>query len=240
MTHADSPDPQNDRNCITSSCPRQLVSPIYLLAGKDRLGSIIKQGNRHLRWLLVVGATAVAQQVIVPAPAAMLLDIKGIGPEFAAILWSEGLFRHFYNRRQIASYAGSASSASRSASTALICSSSSSSRSSSRLIWTLRCIGKGRPSPVFSSSSCRRRSRRSGSYPDTPQENSKPLMRFTCLTPLRDQYLALAAKPATVLFLGSRRFDHRAHPRFAALIRQQRAKQRLAVDPVILRSSATT
>ena len=40
------------------------------------------------------------------APAAMLLDIKGIGQEFAAILWSEGLFRHFDNRRQIASYAG--------------------------------------------------------------------------------------------------------------------------------------
>src|SRR4051812_25267265 len=36
----------------------------------------------------------------------MLLDIKGIGPEFAAILWSEGLFRHFDNRRQVASYAG--------------------------------------------------------------------------------------------------------------------------------------
>ena len=32
--------------------------------------------------------------------------IKGIGPEFAAILWSEGLFRHFENRRQIAAYAG--------------------------------------------------------------------------------------------------------------------------------------
>jgi transposase len=40
------------------------------------------------------------------APAAMLLDIKGIGPEFAAILWSEGLFRHFDNRRRVASYAG--------------------------------------------------------------------------------------------------------------------------------------
>ena len=39
-----------------------------------------------------------AQQVAAPAPAAMLLDIKGIGPEFAAILWSEGLFRHFDNR----------------------------------------------------------------------------------------------------------------------------------------------
>jgi transposase len=46
------------------------------------------------------------QQVAVPAPAAMLLGIKGIGPEFAAILWSEGLFRHFNNRRQVASYAG--------------------------------------------------------------------------------------------------------------------------------------
>jgi transposase len=43
---------------------------------------------------------------VTPAPAAMLLGIKGIGPEFAAILWSEGLFRHFDNRRQIASYAG--------------------------------------------------------------------------------------------------------------------------------------
>jgi transposase len=40
------------------------------------------------------------------APAAMLLDIKGIGAEFAAILWSEGLFRQFDNRRQVASYAG--------------------------------------------------------------------------------------------------------------------------------------
>jgi transposase len=43
---------------------------------------------------------------VTPAPAAMLLGIKGIGPEFAAILWSEGLYRHFDNRRQIASYAG--------------------------------------------------------------------------------------------------------------------------------------
>jgi transposase len=41
-----------------------------------------------------------------PGPAAMLLNIKGIGPEFAAVLWSEGLFRHFDNRRQVASYAG--------------------------------------------------------------------------------------------------------------------------------------
>jgi transposase len=47
-----------------------------------------------------------AQQGATCAPAAMILDFKGIGPEFAAVLWSEGLFRRFDNRRQVASYAG--------------------------------------------------------------------------------------------------------------------------------------
>jgi transposase len=36
----------------------------------------------------------------------MLTNVVGIGPEFAAVLWSEGLFRHFDNRRQLAAYAG--------------------------------------------------------------------------------------------------------------------------------------
>ena len=48
-----------------------------------------------------------AQQTASPAPAGrMLLDFKGIGAEFAAVLWLEGLFRNFDNRRQLASYAG--------------------------------------------------------------------------------------------------------------------------------------
>jgi transposase len=51
-------------------------------------------------------ALLAVQRIAPPAPAAMLFNIKGIGPEFAAILWSEGLFRHFDNRRQVASYAG--------------------------------------------------------------------------------------------------------------------------------------
>jgi len=51
-------------------------------------------------------ALLAAQQVVAPAPASMLLDFNGIGPEFTAVLWLEGLFRHFDNRRQIASYAG--------------------------------------------------------------------------------------------------------------------------------------
>jgi transposase len=40
------------------------------------------------------------------APAAMLMKLKGIGPEFGAILWSECLYRSFDNRRQVAAYAG--------------------------------------------------------------------------------------------------------------------------------------
>jgi transposase len=51
-------------------------------------------------------ALLVEQKVATSAPVALLLDIKGVGPEFAAVLWSEGLFRHFDNRRQVASYAG--------------------------------------------------------------------------------------------------------------------------------------
>jgi len=47
-----------------------------------------------------------------PAPSvpAMLLELKGIGPETAAVLWLEGLSRQFDNRRQVAAYAGLAPS----------------------------------------------------------------------------------------------------------------------------------
>jgi transposase len=40
------------------------------------------------------------------APAQMLMRLKGVGPEFGAILWSECLFRRFENRRQVAAFAG--------------------------------------------------------------------------------------------------------------------------------------
>jgi transposase len=36
-----------------------LVPKQHSTGGKERLGSISKQGNRYLRWLLVAGATAV-------------------------------------------------------------------------------------------------------------------------------------------------------------------------------------
>jgi transposase len=39
-------------------------------------------------------------------PTAALLQLKGIGPEIAARLWVEALYRSFANRRQVAAYAG--------------------------------------------------------------------------------------------------------------------------------------
>ena len=47
-----------------------------------------------------------AEQTKVAAPPPMLLALHGVGPEFASVLWSEGLSRHFDNRRQVAAYAG--------------------------------------------------------------------------------------------------------------------------------------
>src|SRR3954449_11710013 len=41
-----------------------------------------------------------------PDPVTMLLALKSLGPNFAAVLWSEAFYRQFPNRRQVASYAG--------------------------------------------------------------------------------------------------------------------------------------
>ena len=39
-------------------------------------------------------------------PAGVLIKLKGIGPEFASLLWLEALFRRFANRRQVGAYGG--------------------------------------------------------------------------------------------------------------------------------------
>jgi transposase len=41
-----------------------------------------------------------------PDPVTMLLALKGMGANFAAVLWSEAFYRQFANRRQVAAYAG--------------------------------------------------------------------------------------------------------------------------------------
>jgi transposase len=78
--------------------------PMHL---KSQIGRELDRLELLLEQIKVVeaerDALLAAQDVVAPA---MLLGVKGIGSEFAAILWSEGLFRHFANRRQVASYAG--------------------------------------------------------------------------------------------------------------------------------------
>src|SRR3984957_15705637 len=46
-----------------------------------------------------------AEQTKPSPPPPMLLGVRGVGPEFASVLWSDGPSRQFDNRRQVAAYA---------------------------------------------------------------------------------------------------------------------------------------
>ncbi len=67
----------------------------------DRLELIMQQIKA-----VEVERDALIKEEATDTPVTMLMHVKGIGPEFAAVLCSEGLFRHFDNRRQLAAYAG--------------------------------------------------------------------------------------------------------------------------------------
>lgn len=70
----------------------------------DRLELVLEQiGAVEAERDALLAAQTAAQM---PPPGKMLLELKGIGPEFAHILGSECFFRHFDNRRQLAAYAG--------------------------------------------------------------------------------------------------------------------------------------
>lgn len=55
---------------------------------------------------LLAAARKPASEEAAPNPATMLLTLKGVGANFAAVLWSEAFYRSFSNRRQVAAYAG--------------------------------------------------------------------------------------------------------------------------------------
>lgn len=55
-------------------------------------------------------AALVQEEASARSPAGVLMRLRGIGPEFAAVLSLEGFFRNFANRRQLAAYAGLAPS----------------------------------------------------------------------------------------------------------------------------------
>lgn len=83
--------------------PRHLKAMIMReLDVLDLLDAQINQVRAEREALIMTEAEADPGRAIV----ASLLTLKGIGPGFAGVLWSEGLFRHFDNRRQLAAYAG--------------------------------------------------------------------------------------------------------------------------------------
>ena len=54
----------------------------------------------------LLAASKPASEKAVPDAVTMLLGLKSMGPNFAAVLWTEAFWRQFANRRQVASYAG--------------------------------------------------------------------------------------------------------------------------------------
>ena len=65
------------------------------------------QGDRHLPVARITEEQPIEfGRPVLQHPNQLPGPQKGIGPETAAVLWSEGLFRRFDNRRQVAAYAG--------------------------------------------------------------------------------------------------------------------------------------
>jgi transposase len=77
----------------------------------DRLELLMAQieaveGERDAMLSAAIEAEAAEAAQSAPAPVRMLANVRSIGPEFAAVLWTEGLCRSFANRRQVAAFAG--------------------------------------------------------------------------------------------------------------------------------------
>jgi len=89
---------------------RELPSHLKAQIGRelDRIELLLEQieAVETERDALLAAARKPASQAAAPDPVAMLLALKGLGANFAAVLWSEAFYRPFSNRRQIAAYAG--------------------------------------------------------------------------------------------------------------------------------------
>ena len=70
-----------------------------------QIGEIEAERDALLRTKQKVGAEAVPGTCC-ENPAVMLMRLKGIGPEFATVLWLEAFFRRFGNHRQLSAYVG--------------------------------------------------------------------------------------------------------------------------------------
>jgi transposase len=77
---------------------------------KQRIGRELDRLELLLEQIRTVEAqrdALLAAEAAAPHPSPVVLQrLRGVGPEAAMTLWSEGLFRHFGNRRQLAAFAG--------------------------------------------------------------------------------------------------------------------------------------
>jgi transposase len=74
----------------------------------DRIELLLEQikAVEAERDALLAAVSKPADGKAAPEPVAMLLALRGVGTNFAAVLWSEAFYRQFSNRRQVAAYAG--------------------------------------------------------------------------------------------------------------------------------------
>jgi transposase len=90
-----------------SQFARAMRQDVSVAASKTVQGMLARCGQRQCE---SPDAASRGDEMLRPAeansPAALLMQLKGIGAEFATVLYLEGLFRHFENRRQLAAYAG--------------------------------------------------------------------------------------------------------------------------------------
>jgi transposase len=89
---------------------RELPSHLKAQIGRelDRIELLLDQikAVEAAQDALLATAGKPASEQAAPNPVTMLLALRGVGANFAAVLWSEAFYRQFANRRQVAAYAG--------------------------------------------------------------------------------------------------------------------------------------
>jgi transposase len=89
---------------------RELPSHLKAQIGRelDRIELLLNQikAVEAAQDALLMAARKPASQEAAPDPVTMLLALRGVGANFAAVLWSEAFYRQFANRRAVAAYAG--------------------------------------------------------------------------------------------------------------------------------------
>jgi transposase len=89
---------------------RELPSRLKAQIGRelDRIELLLDQikAVETAQDALLAAARKPASKEAVPDPVTTLLALRGVGANFAAVLWSEAFYRQFANRRQVAAYAG--------------------------------------------------------------------------------------------------------------------------------------